>query len=104
MSSAISVIIIGIVVAVWFYSYITTPRHPDFQIKYENKFGNTTIRGININRAFRDRNGNTLIEAYCHLRKGKRTFRVDRIHRTINLQTNMVINDIVEAFRANRAK
>ncbi len=50
-------------------------------ITYIDDSGNQTQRWIDVEQRFSLNSGNTwhYVEAFCHLRKEKRTFKVDRI-------------------------
>jgi hypothetical protein len=63
-----------------------------FDIAYRDAYDDDSIRRIEI-KAFSDFNGHIYIEAWCHLRRGGRSFRTDRIGEMIAVQTGEIIDN-----------
>lgn len=55
-----------------------------YYLEYVDTQGEITERKIRANSINKNKNGEYLIHAYCHLRKENRTFRVDRIHKILD--------------------
>lgn len=63
-------------------------RMADILIKYRDSSGNVEERRISDIQA----EGATSIDAYCHLRQARRTFKIDRVVHAVDLDTGEVIN------------
>lgn len=55
-----------------------------YYLEYVDTQGEITERKIRANSINKNKSGEYLIHAYCHLRKENRTFRVDRIHKILD--------------------
>lgn len=69
------------------------------RIGYIDGYGKSTKRDITIN-SVEMYNGDGSIGAYCHLRKGQRTFKMDRITECIDLETGEFLDDIYKHLKA----
>jgi hypothetical protein len=67
------------------------PIFADYLISYCDSNGIKTERRITIQRIDGD-----LVNAYCHLRHGKRSFYISRVSKWINCDSGEVISDIAE--------
>ena len=65
----------------------------DIHMRYRNESANITERTVSPRCYFRARDGREFLKAWCHMRKGDRTFRVDRIEwmRTLDSHTKTVL-------------
>lgn len=54
-------------------------RSPNIHMRYRNEAGNISERTVSPRSYFCARDGREFLKAWCHLRQGERTFRVDRI-------------------------
>ena len=70
---------------------------PDYKITYTDGNGTETDRRITIIRIEGD-----VLEAYCHLRHGRRTFYFSRISQWTNYSTGEIVSDIMADFEAAR--
>lgn len=70
------------------------------RLKYIDRNGGITQRDITVN-GISMYDGDGSIEAYCHLRKGQRTFKMERITECIDLETGEFVDD---AYRHLKSK
>ena len=69
--------------------------YPEYRITYVDADGVVTEREIYVD-TWHDGSGTTIYKCWCFLKDERRTFRQDRIQRTINLRTNRGIKNIAE--------
>lgn len=70
----------------------------DLRIKYIDRFGKSSQRDITTKSISMDF-GDGAIEAYCHTKRGNRTFKLDRIIECIDLETGEFIEDVYRYLR-----
>jgi hypothetical protein len=69
------------------------------RIGYIDGDGKSTKRDITVN-SVEMYNGDGSLGAYCHLRKGQRTFKMDRITECVDLETGEFIDDVYKYLKS----
>ena len=70
---------------------------PDYKITYTDRNGMETDRRITIVRIEGD-----MLDAYCHLRHGRRTFYISRVSQWTNCSSGEIVSDIMADFETAR--
>lgn len=65
------------------------PVRATLELDYEDWEGNRTRRVVDVSQA-----GGSLLAGYCRLRRAFRTFRLDRIHRCVDVDTGEIVKNL----------
>ena len=91
----------GLYINALLYDYNLTDdeRDPNFEIKYQDAYGNLSVRKIAIRKVV----GKSL-KAHCFLRNEERTFIISRIVECIDLNTGELISGDLHSYFSDRLK